>query len=489
MGALELQGNDGPWRVDENLQKTNGVLALSGGDALSGWRATAMGYDAQWTSTDQIPQRLIDAGTYAGRSFGRFDSLDDSDGGSTHRYSLSGEWHDEGSRISAYAIDYRLHLFSNFTYALDRPVGGDQFSQQDKRRVFGAQASHQFLVNMGGLETTAEIGAQIRHDRATVGLFDTARRVVVGTTRQDQVRETLGGAYAQLSAQPAPWLRAVAGLRADAVRFNVDSLSLDANSGKADDQQLSPKASLIFGPWARTEFFINAGRGFHSNDARGATASVDPRSGDPVDAVPGLVASRGYEIGTRTEILPGLQSSLALWTLDFDSELVYVGDAGVTEPNRPSRRRGIEWNNHYTGLEWLLVDVDLAWTHARFRGDEPEGDHIPNSVDRVASAGITVPNLGGWSAGLQWRYLGAGALIEDNSQRSQAASTFNARLSREFGKWGHLTLEVFNLFDRHVDDIQYFYESQLPTESAPVEDFHVHAGEPRTFRVSYTLTL
>jgi hypothetical protein len=489
LGALELLRNDGPWTVPEGLHKVNGVLTLSGGSAAQGFSASLMHYDAHWTATDQVPQRLIDSGSYNGRPFGRFDSLDPSDGGSTRRSSLSGEWHrrgDDGSRtsVSAYAIDYRLKLFSNFTYALERPGQGDQFSQQDSRQVYGLAASHAFDHSLGSLPARSEFGLQLRHDRIRVGLFDTVARQVTGTTRDDRVRETTVGLYGQTAVEVAPWLRAVVGLRADQARFDVDSLSNAANSGQASAHLLSPKLSLIFGPWAKTEVFFNAGRGFHSNDARGTTATVDPRTGDSVDKVPGLVAARGQEIGVRTELVPGLQSSLALWKLDFDSELVYVGDAGATEANRPSKRHGVEWNNRWTPLPWLLVDADLAWSRARFADAAPEGDRIPNAVDKVASLAFTVRERGPWSASLQWRYLGSAALIEDNSVRSRSSLTTNLRLGRKLGKDSELTLDVFNLANRRVNDIEYFYGSQLPGETAPVADQHVHPAEPRTVRLT-----
>jgi outer membrane receptor protein involved in Fe transport len=345
-------------------------------------------------------------------------------------------------------------------------------------------ASHAIDHRIGDLAARSEFGLQLRHDRIRVGLFDTVAREVVGTTRDDKVRETMLGIYGQTAVELTPWLRSVVGLRADNARFDVNSLSEPANSGRASSNMLSPKLSLIFGPWAKTEFFFNAGRGFHSNDARGTTATLDPKTGDPVDKVPGLVASRGFEVGARTEWIPGLQSSLALWKLDFNSELVYVGDAGATEANRPSTRRGMEWNNRWIPLRWLLVDADLAWTHARFSDDNAAGNRIPNAVDKVGSVAVTARDLGPWSASLQWRYLGSGALIEDNSVRSNASLTTNLRVSRKLWRDSELTLDVFNLFDREVNDIEYYYESQLAGESAPVADRHVHPAEPRTVRLT-----
>ena len=487
LGVLEASHNDGPWTLPENLKRWNGVTSIAGGTAALGWSATAMGYDASWNATDQIPQRLIDAGTFNGAPFGRFDAVDPSDGGATSRVSLSGEWHrndgDRLTRVSAYAMHYKLQLFSNFTYALDRPAEGDQFSQRDDRNVFGLRASHAFDHALGSLSARSEFGAQLRHDRIHVGLFDTVARAVTGTTRDDQVSETLAGVWGQTHVEFTPVLRGVFGLRGDWIRNRVDSLTLAANSGSARDSLVSPKLSLIAGPFAKTEFFVNAGSGFHSNDARGTTTTVDPKSGDPVDKVPPLVRARGIELGARTEAVRGLQSSLALWQLKSDSELVYVGDAGTTEASGASTRRGVEWNNRWIPLPSFLLDADLAWTHARF----DNGDRIPNALDRVASMAATLRDIGPWSGTLQMRYLGPGALIEDNSVRSYSSVLTNLRIGRKLGDKAELTLDVFNLFDREANDIQYFYESQLPGEAAPVADRHVHPAEPRTFRLSLLL--
>jgi outer membrane receptor protein involved in Fe transport len=472
MGAVELQRNDGPWTVPEDLKRANGVLTLSGGSKARGWSASLMAYDASWTATDQIPERLIFEG-YNGQPFSRFDSLDASTGGETRRSSLSTEWRDIGgdraTRVSAYAMDYQLSLFSNFTYALD-----GQFSQQDKRQVYGMAASHSVDHTLGSLPARSEVGVELRHDRARVGLFETTERVVTATTRDDKLRETLIGLYGQTSIELTPWLRSVVGLRADSVRFSVDD-QVAASTATDGDQQLSPKFTLVAGPWAKTEFFFNAGRGFHSNDARGTTASVDP--------APGLAASRGVEIGARTEWIPGLQSSLALWKLDSDSELVYIGDEGATENSLPSKRRGIEWNNRWAPTRWLLVDADLAWSHARFR-HAGEADRIPNAVDKVASIAVSVKDLAGWSGSLQWRYLGPAALVENNSQRAYSSATTNLRLSRRLWRDAELTLDVFNLFDRKVYDIQYYYESQPEAANPSREDRHVHPAEPRTVRLT-----
>jgi outer membrane receptor protein involved in Fe transport len=483
LAAAELQRADGPWDNPQGLRKKNAVLRLSEGTAATGYNVTLMAYQSRWDATDQIPQRAIDSG-----AIGRFGAVDSSDGGDTERYSLSAELHratgDGGWRASVYAIHYRLDLFSNFTYFLDRPDTGDQFLQRDRRNVFGGQIARTWYGSLGRLPMTNEIGLQARSDRIHPGLFDSTQRTITVTTRDDRVRQANLGLYAENGLNLTPWLRSVLGLRADRFRWSVDS-DTAANSGRTSDSLVSPKASLVFGPWARTEYFVNWGRGFHSNDARGTVARVDPRTGEPVDRVPGLVRTTGYEVGARTEIVPNLQSSVSLWRLDLGSELVFVGDAGTTEASRPSRRQGIEWSNRYLPRPWLVLDLDVTAARSRFTDDSPGGDRIPGAVSRVMSAAVGVRELGPWSGSLQLRYLGPRSLVEDGSVRARSTVLANARIGYRFDKWVDVFFDVFNLTDRKANDIEYYYASRLPGEPpGGIDDLHVHPVEPRTFRLS-----
>jgi hypothetical protein len=488
LGAVEAASADGPWSVAQNLRKLNGVFTLSGGTRAQGWHLSAMGYSARWTATDQVPQRLIDAGRYNGQPFGRFDSLDSTTGGESHRSSLSGEWHNDGpagrTHLSAYAIRYDLDLNSNFSYALERPENGDQFKQTDQRTVLGLDAEHIVNHDLGAFPARTVAGLQLRHDRIRVGLYDSVARRITATVREDRVRQTQLGLFTQTAVEFTPEFRAVFGLRADRLQADVDALTLAANGGSGSDSLVSPKLTLVYALTPKTEVFLNTGRGFHSNDARGFTARIDPKTGDPVDTVPPLVPLTGAEIGLRTEAIPKLQSSVSLWGLRSASELVYIGDAGATEASLGSRRRGVEFSNRWQPVPWFLFDADIAFSHARLK----DGSRIPNSVDRVASIAGTLKDLAGWTGSLQWRYLGSGALLEDNSVRSIPSSTFNLRLTRAFGTQAALTLDVFNLFDRKVNDIQYFYESQLPGEAEPVADRHVHPAEPRSLRLTLQMS-
>jgi outer membrane receptor protein involved in Fe transport len=495
--AIEAAHNNGPWDNPEKFHRLNGVLRYSFGEGDTHQLITAMGYSAGWNSTDQIPQRAVDQGL-----IGRFGAIDSTDGGTTSRYSLSYEFErklDDGSvKLNAYAIQSELDLYSNFTFFQEHPIdldpaetSGDQFEQAEHRRVFGLAASRRWNTQLGGRDSTNTIGVQLRHDRLDpVGLYSTVARERVATTQESTVRQTSVGLYAENATQWTPWLRSVVGVRADRFDFKVAS-SIAANSGSKRASIASPKLSLIFGPWAKTEYFVNVGYGFHSNDARGTVATVaakDP-NGPAIEPVNPLVRSKGGEIGLRTEIVPGLQSSLSLWALKLDSELLFVGDAGETEPSRASKRLGLEWNNHYLATPWLLLDADLAVSRARFTGPDPGdptlGNRIPGSIQTVASLGATVTDLGPWFGQFQLRYFGPRALDENNEQRSKATTLAYLRAGYKINKNVKVTVDVFNLFNRQGSDIDYAYASRLKGEPAGgVNDIHFHPVEPRSFRVS-----
>jgi outer membrane receptor protein involved in Fe transport len=248
----------------------------------------------------------------------------------------------------------------------------------------------------------------------------------------------------------------------------------------------SPKAGVVFGPFASTEFFLNGGFGYHSNDARGATITVNPADpSEPLAAVPLLVQSKGAEVGVRSQAIKGLDTSLAVFLLDFNSELLFVGDAGTTEASRPSRRIGVEWTNSYRPTSWASFDLDLAFTQARFTDYSPDGSLIPGAPDFVGSAGVTLGADTGWFGALRLRSLGPRPLISDGSVWSSFTTTLNGRVGYVFDSGIKLNLDVFNILNTQASQIDYFYASRLPGESAAgVADRHFHPVEPTAVRLT-----
>jgi hypothetical protein len=486
--ATEVVHYDGPWRQPDDLQKINGVVRYSEGSPEDGFAVTAMAYGGRWNATNPVARRAVDGGL-----IDRFGTLDPSDGGNAQRYSLSGQWQRAGDAgtwtVSGYAIANTLALYNDFTYFLNDPVHGDQIKQSDRRIIAGGEARLAALADWGGREVENTLGLQLRTDDIRLGLFNTEGRAPLSTVRDDRVLETSAGLYVENTIRWLEKFRTVAGLRGDLYYADVASDNA-LNSGTVTAFQSSPKLGLIFGPWADTEFFANAGRGFHSNDARGATIRVDPRDPSvPQTRVPLLVSAVGEEIGLRTTAVPGLETTVALFRLDFDSELVFQGDTGTTEAGRPSRRVGIELTNRYQATGWLALDADLAVSRARFTDSDPAGNHIPGSVGTVVAAGATVDGLGPWFGALRLRYFGPRALIEDNSVSSRATGVVDLRAGLKLTEGLRAQLEIFNLLNAKASQIDYFYASRLQGEPAGgVSDIHFHPVEPTAARLTLRLT-
>jgi len=494
LGAIELEGNDGPWSAPERLRKINAVLRYAQGTPVRGVVVTGMAYRSRWNATDQIPERLVDSGELS-----RWGTLNPTDGGSTRRLSLSGQWFDHGptgqTRASAYAIDYRFALFSDFTYFLNDPVQGDQFEQTDRRRVYGAQVSHRMANRIAGLDGLLSLGAQWRGDRiAEVGLYATAARERLSTVRDDAVSQDLLSLHVQQLIHFSPRWRGYAGLRGDLLRYRVrgsEAAYGAANSGSGHDALASPQAGLAFALAPGHELYLNAGTGFHSNDVRGATIQTDPQTGLPADRVPALVKGVGSEIGWRHQRGEDLTLTAALWQLRLDSELVYVGDAGTTEPGRASQRRGVEATLRWRASPRWRLEADAALSRARFRGEPPggEGNHVDNAAERVLAVGATYTG-GPWTASLRVRHMGPRALDTLGSVRSRSSTVLNFGARYAVNRQLTLGLDVFNLAGRKGHDIEYLYASCTAGEVARgdcgggIEDRHVHPMEPRSARLS-----
>jgi hypothetical protein len=442
-----------------------------------------MGYWADWDATDQVPERAIDSGLIP-----RFGLLDPSDGGQSNRQSLSAEFQRSNGpsslRASGFVLRNSLNLFSNFTYFLDDPDNGDQFEQAERRIAAGGRVTYRRLGHFFDKHTESAIGIQVRSDWLDpVGLYRTTARERFATTREDEVDQAMLAVYLQSEIEWARTFRTTFGLRANRYQFDVTSDN-PLNSGDGSAGLVSPKIGAILGPWGGTEIYMNAGSGFHSNDARGGAISVDPVTGEPVDPVTPLVRARGAEVGLRTVRIRGVQSTVALWYLGIDSELLFVGDAGTTEAGRPSRRVGIEWTNYARLAPWLTIDADLAFTQAQFTDDDPAGDRIPGALDRVISAGITFEPQQPFFGSLRVRHFGPRPLIEDASVNSKSTTIWNGEVGYRLSSKARIVLEAFNIFNAEVSDIDYFYTSRLAGEPAEgVDDIHLHPALPRTARI------
>jgi len=481
----EAKAYDGPWTRSQDIRKFGGLARYTVSRGATEVSVLGLAYRNRWNATDQIARRAVNSGAVS-----RFGQLDSTDGGNAQRYSLSASLRHVGQTsvqtVQLYGISSALNLFSNFSYFLADPVNGDQFAQWDRRTIVGGSATHTQFAELGGVDHQFTVGVQSRTDFINgLGLSLTKARQTLETIREDRVRESTTGLYVEAESRWHTRFRSVIGLRGDVFQFNVQSNNA-LNSGRRTAAITSPKLSLVLTPTATSEWYVSGGFGFHSNDARGTTIRVDPISGEPANRVDPLVRSQGGELGLRLSPIPNVRSTVSLWALNLDSELLFVGDAGGTEPSAESRRSGVTFANFYRPTSTISIDADVSFARAKFAGVEPGANKIPGALENVIAGGITrLPASSGVVGAIRLRHFGAYPLIEDNSVRARASSLVNADAGYVFRSGLRAQMSLLNVFNSQADDIQYFYASRLQGEAAEgISDIHFHPAEPRQLRFS-----
>ncbi len=562
--AFQVFHDNGSFVRPDEYAKFNGVLRWSRSTPTSDFNVTAMGYHGTFQSSDQIPERLVADGSL--NPYGLIDPYDGGTTYRYALSSQWRHTDDAGtSSVNAYGFEQYLNLFSDFTYDLDdatdyynvtrnpitctvayttctpggghvsgytsycpannvagastapvhsvAPVSfvfacGDQREQLDKRFVSGAGIVRDFASH-GASTTSAGIG--VRNDNiSTVGLFISHDGVAYpnGTLSLAHVVERDVFGWVQTSTVSGK-LRLVPGLRADLYHFDV-AAQTGVGSGIVGQAMVGPKLTAAYALSRHAELYADFGEGFHSNDARGLFETVDPQThvpynalGVPVQQVSPLVRAAGEEIGYRYS-RGKLNSTVALWQLHLNSELVFDGDSGTTYAGGPTLRRGIEFANLFEATPWLTLDADVATSSARFLTDpENLGTYVPESINAVTAIGATI-NRPNYAASLRLRYFGPRVLDQQGTAVSAASVTYDTQLTWKTHRGYDLVGDVFNLFNAQSDDVEYYYNSWLPQDAANpaygrnpainpalggagIPDYHFHPSQKRTFRLTYVV--
>ena len=514
LGAAYYGHVDGPWDHPDNFRKYTGVLRYSHGKTTEGWDVTAMYFKGDGNFTTDQPVRAVTQGLIS-----RYGSLDPTDGNTSERWSLSSHYAHatENWRLKAsgYFINSKMTLWNDFTHFLTDPVKGDQEQQDESRNAYGGQASAAWEQEYGDINNETVFGLQARHDDAQIDRKHTYQRTLLnycellqpdgtylksaatnGACNADRVNLTDIGFYVEDTTRWTHWLRTVIGLREDYYGATDHSL-VTGFRGSQDQTLFQPKGSLILGPFYQTEFYLSAGRGFHSDDVRGVFGTV------PIEGIPALAGKTplmepadGKELGVRTNIIPKVQVQVALFQEDFKSELAYDAEAGQDSASAPSRREGVEISGQYRPFRWIELNSDLAFSKPRYQGSAADlaqyglnGPYIAEAPNFIGSFGMLVDNLGPWFGGLQWRDLGPYPISDgDKNPVDKGYSEFNADVGYNVNAHLRLQATAFNLLNTKANAAGYLYTSRLPGEPiAGVTGFQGHPIEPLSgnFKVTW----
>ncbi|MGH8461835.1 MAG: TonB-dependent receptor [Stenotrophobium sp.] len=547
--AVELQHYDGPFVAPDDQRKENLVLRYSHGDDDQGYSLTGSIYHGLSTNTTDIPVRAITEGLVANR----FGSLDPTDGVNANRENLSYQYHnnawgDGQLAANVYYFHNQLNLYNNFTHFLFDPVNGDQEDQQDKRHVLGGEASYTLPVKLASIDNEFVLGVLTRYDILRVGRTPSVGRVSLTPAQTpsdpasfrnlDSVHLLSTAVYLQTTTHWTSWFRSVLGVRDDYMR-GIDSDDLAAvhestangnipytNGGTSVSNLVQPKGSLIFTPTQNLELYLSAGRGFHSADLRGVNQTKVPDLMLP--NTPLIAPLNGEEAGLRADVRKNLSLTVAVFNLNQHSETVINPDVGSDSPGPSSRRYGYEVNFTYKVRRWLEIYGSYSGDHTRFNSDFDDGTghlgrYITDAPIATGSLAIYLEDLGPWSGGLEYRYLGRyplssgtcadTAVVHDfpnsfpnpgtpascanavamgltTAEQLQGAGfgEVNMDVNYAFPDGWSTSLGIYNLLDVKNNAAQFTYVDRLKSEVATYPDGradrHIHPLEPLAARLT-----
>jgi len=481
--AAQIADSDGPFDDPQHFRQGNALIKWQGQVGRGELKLETSWYAASWNASGQVPESAVADGLIS-----RFGSLDPSEGGDTSRTSVQLGYRvrdDAGGlwRASLYGLEYRLRLFSDFTLFARDPVHGDEIEQDDARMVWGLDAGYERRLSLAGLDSYLTAGVQVRDDRVETALWHAEKRMRLAdcfgvanpcNNTFDRIRDIAG--YAEATIHVLPHVHVLPGLRVEQVGWDVDDMNpatrsdpMTSTGGSASRALVLPKLSVEAEVTPQLNLFANAGSGFHSNDARGSVASHGEGA---------LARSLGAELGVRTTAIPHARLSADLWYLHLDSELVWSGDAGGTEPSGPTRRYGVDLEAAYSPLPWLRLDGNLSIARATLVQNAGNSNGLALAPKLMGQGGVTLVR-GPAFVSLRARGIADRPGNEAGTLTAQGYLIFDLIAGRSFGKLD-LNLTVNNLFNTDWREAQFAEESAVVAGGPVMAQMHFTPGIPLT---------
>lgn len=475
--AVDVINNRGFFYRSQNFKRTNIFSKTTYQiNEYSKLQFSVTGFGSSWDAFGQVPERAVNAGLIS-----RYGSIDPLEGGTTQRnnYNLSYTTKLGGGEFEtqAYVSTYRFKLFSNFTFFLNDSINGDMIEQDDNRTVRGLNTKYSVAHKVFNRYSKFTIGTSFRADEIENQLWTAPRRTRLATTAHALIHERANGVFVNEVINFTPSFRAELGARYDYHIFDVEDLlptdSTHTNySGFNYQSAINPKLNLIYAVTNKWQLFFNTGSGYHSNDAR---SSVQDKK---QHRLPLAVSS---ELGTLFNIKKTVVSA-AVWGMDLNNELVYVGDDGTTENKGASRRYGVDISVRSALTSWLYFDIDVnasrsVLTDTIFGAQKTTDFYIPLAPRLTSVGGLTAKFKNGFECSVRYRYLQQRPANESNTIVAHGYSVVDATANYRYKKY-KVGVSIENLLNVNWNEAQFATETRLRNESKPVDELHYTPGTP-----------
>ena len=454
--------------------KYNGKISKQSYATLS-----ASTFYSKWNASGQIPERAVENGM-----IGFYGAIDDTEGGKTARTNINARLTTtlpNGSvfKNQIYFTSYNFDLISNFTYFLEDPINGDQIRQKEHRTLVGYNGSYNKTTYLNNIQFTHEMGIGVRYDFVkNLSLAHTVDKdIIVNRLSYGNVHETNAFAYFNESIKLSEKIGLNAGLRFDQFINNYKDHLLNDTLQKAAAATVSPKLSLYYYPNKNNQFYVNVGKGFHSNDTRLCVIENGRKVLPPAYAA---------DVGMVLKPTKQLLVHAAFWYLWLQQEFVYVGDAAIVELSGKTERKGIDFSVRYEPVASLYLDVDINYAHGRMLEEAKGNDYIPLAPIWSSTGGVTYKTKKGWNGSLRYRWLSNRPANEDYSLTAEGYFVNDVVLNYTTKKY-EIGLTINNLFNVKWKETQFATESRLKNEPAPVEENHFTPGTKFAAKISCSI--
>ena len=440
---------------------------------------TASTFNSKWNASGQIPDRAVEKGL-----IGYYGAIDSTEGGETERSNINAQLittNKNGSFIKQqlYYSDYHFDLHTNFTFYLNDPVNGDQIRQKEHRNLFGYNGSFQQQSNMGSAQVNTEVGIGLRQDLTqnselshTINRFTLLDRVMYGN-----ITETNLAAYVNEHIKLNEKLNINAGLRVDQF-FNQykDHLKRDSLF-KANAAMISPKISVNYHENNHIQYYLNLGKGFHSNDTRVCVIEQGRK------ILPGAYSA---DVGTIVKPTSNLLIQAAFWYLYLEQEFVYNGDDGSPSPSGKTQRTGVDFSVRYEPFRSIYIDADVNYAHGRLLDEVKGQNYIPLAPIWSSTGGLTYKNKTGLNGSFRYRWLGNRPANEDYSLTAHGYLVNDFVLNYTQKKY-EIGMSINNIFNVQWKETQFETLTKLKNETAPVDEICFTPGSKFAAKLSFSL--
>ncbi len=461
--ASEYRYSDSYFDNPQHFKRFNFFTKYHGEISANNWLTmSASTLYSTWYASGQIPESAVNEG-----KVGFYGALDPNEGGVTSRTNINAQLlttlgNHNLLKNQLYYSRYKFDLHTNFTFYLVDTVNGDEIRQKEARNLYGYNGSYIHEGYLGDKKLTTEAGLNTRLDATDNSeLSHTINRyTLINPIKLGDVTEFSAGAFISETLRFNPKFTLNAGLRFDQFHYQYnnklagDTTLPGTGLYRANNNIIIPKLNFYYQATDKTQFYLFAGKGFNSNDARAVVA---------VSSLQSLAAAYNADLGTIFKPVNSLLVNAAVWYGYLSKEFVYGGDGGTVDFSGRTRRTGFDLSARYQPAAPVFLDADLNYAHGR-APDAPAGqNYIPLAPVWSSTGGITYIGKSGINGSLRYRYLGNRPANEDYSLT--AAGYFVNDLVLNYTRAEYeVGLTISNVFNVKWKETQFETETRLRGE-------------------------